>query len=71
MKILYYFLYLWVSFALLDLDPATHIIADSCGSGSTTLKYVMLHGLLCLPRISESLFHLDYSSETILGRLNH
>ncbi len=34
MKILYFFLYLWVIYALLDPDPATH---NECGSGSTTL----------------------------------
>jgi hypothetical protein len=28
---------LWVIFALLDPDPATHVNADSSGSGSTTL----------------------------------
>jgi hypothetical protein len=28
MKILYFFLYLWVIFALLDPDPATQINAD-------------------------------------------
>jgi hypothetical protein len=28
MKIRYFFLYLWVNFALLDPDPATHINAD-------------------------------------------
>jgi hypothetical protein len=33
------FLFLWVIFALLDLDPdpATQINADPCGSGSPTL----------------------------------
>ena len=36
MKILYFFLYLWVIFALLDPDPdpRTQINADPCGSGS-------------------------------------
>jgi hypothetical protein len=44
MTIYYFFLYLWVIFALLDpdldpdLDPATQIDADPCGSGSTTLQ---------------------------------
>jgi hypothetical protein len=33
MKILYFFLFLWVIFALLDPDPATQINADPCGSG--------------------------------------
>jgi hypothetical protein len=33
MKILYFFLYLWAIFALLDLDPHS-----KCGSGSTTLS---------------------------------
>jgi hypothetical protein len=39
MKILDFFLFLWVIFALLDpdRDPATQIIADPCGSGSETL----------------------------------
>jgi hypothetical protein len=39
MKILYFFLYLWVILALLDPDPdlATQINADQCGSGATTL----------------------------------
>jgi hypothetical protein len=41
MKLLYFFLCLWVIFALLDPDPdpATQINAESCGSGSgsTTL----------------------------------
>ncbi len=39
MKILDFFLFLWVIFALLDPDPdpATHINADPCGSGSETL----------------------------------
>jgi len=36
MKILYFFLYFWVIFALLDPDPATQINADPCGS--TTLQ---------------------------------
>jgi hypothetical protein len=53
MKILYFFLFLWVIFALwiririrnlnADPDPATQIIADPCGfgyrSGSATLEY--------------------------------
>jgi hypothetical protein len=36
MKILDFFLFLWVIFALLDPDPdpATQINADPCGSGS-------------------------------------
>ncbi len=34
MKILYFFLFLWVIFALLDPDPATQINGDPCGSGS-------------------------------------
>jgi hypothetical protein len=38
MKILYFFLFLWVIFALLDPDPATQINADPCGSGSETLQ---------------------------------
>jgi hypothetical protein len=33
-KILYFFLFLWVIFALLDPDPAAQINADPCGSGS-------------------------------------
>jgi hypothetical protein len=39
MKILDFFLFFWVSFALLepDPDPATQINADPCGSGSETL----------------------------------
>jgi hypothetical protein len=42
MKILYFFLLLWVIFALLDPDPdpATEINADPCGSGSETLKAI-------------------------------
>jgi hypothetical protein len=34
MKILYFFLFLWIIFALLDPDPATQINADPYGSGS-------------------------------------
>jgi hypothetical protein len=36
MKILNFFLFLWVTFALLDLDPdpATQINEDPCGCGS-------------------------------------
>jgi hypothetical protein len=37
MKILYFFRFLGVIFALLDPDLATQINADPCGSGSTTL----------------------------------
>jgi hypothetical protein len=39
MKILDFFLFLWVIFALLDPDPdpATQINVDPCGSGSETL----------------------------------
>jgi hypothetical protein len=39
MKILDFFLFLWVIFAFLDPDPdpATQINADPCGSGSETL----------------------------------
>jgi hypothetical protein len=39
MKFLYFFLFLWVIFALLDPDPdpAAQIKADPCGSGSETL----------------------------------
>ncbi len=38
MKILDFFLFLWVIFALLDADhPANQIKADPCGSGSETL----------------------------------
>jgi hypothetical protein len=40
MKILDFFLFLWVIFALLDPDPdpATQSNADPCGSGSKTLR---------------------------------
>jgi hypothetical protein len=34
MKILDFFLFLWVIFGLLDPDPAPQINADPCGSGS-------------------------------------
>jgi hypothetical protein len=34
MKILNFFLFVWVIFALLDPDPATQINADPWGSGS-------------------------------------
>jgi hypothetical protein len=39
MKFLYFYLFLWVIFALLDPDPdpATQINADPCRSGSATL----------------------------------
>jgi hypothetical protein len=37
MKILYFFIFLWVIFAHLDPDPTTQINADPCGSGSETL----------------------------------
>jgi hypothetical protein len=37
MKILYFFLYLWFIFALLDPDPAAQINPDPSGSRSTTL----------------------------------
>jgi hypothetical protein len=37
MKFLYFFLFLWVIYALLDPDPATQINADRYGSGSETL----------------------------------
>jgi hypothetical protein len=39
MKILVFFLFLWVIFALRDPDPnpAAQINADPCGSGSETL----------------------------------
>jgi hypothetical protein len=42
MKILYFFLFLCVIFALLDPDPdpATQINADPCGSGSETLHTI-------------------------------
>jgi hypothetical protein len=36
-KILNFFVYLWVVFALLDPDPPTQINADPCGSVSPTL----------------------------------
>ncbi len=36
MKSLYFLLYLWVIFTLLDPDPATQINTDPCGSGSTS-----------------------------------
>jgi hypothetical protein len=42
MKILYFFLFLWVIFALLDPDPATQINADPCGSGSETLQNIVI-----------------------------
>jgi hypothetical protein len=37
MKIIYFFLFSWVIFALPDPDPATPINVDPCGSGPTTL----------------------------------
>ncbi len=37
MKILNFFLFSWVIFALLDPDPSAQINADPCGSGSETL----------------------------------
>jgi hypothetical protein len=40
MKFLYFFLFLWVIFALLDPDSASQINADPCGSGSKTLAEV-------------------------------
>jgi hypothetical protein len=47
MKILDFFLFLWVIFALLDPDPdpATQINADPCGSGSETLVFLLTTGL--------------------------
>jgi hypothetical protein len=39
-KILDFFLFLRVIFALLDPDPATHINADPCGSGYETLRVI-------------------------------
>ncbi len=44
MKILYFFLFLWVIFALLDPDPSTQINADPCGSGSETLTQINIEG---------------------------
>jgi hypothetical protein len=46
-KILYFFLFLWVIFALLDPDPdpATQIYADPCESGSETLVYSLCRTL--------------------------
>jgi hypothetical protein len=43
MKILDFFLFLWVIFNLLDPDPdpATQINADPCGSGSETLLQIL------------------------------
>jgi hypothetical protein len=38
MKILYFFLFWWVIFALLDPDPANQINVDPCGFGSETLQ---------------------------------
>jgi hypothetical protein len=43
MKILDFFLFLWVIFALLDPDPETQINADPCGSGSETLPAGLAH----------------------------
>jgi hypothetical protein len=34
MKILSFFIFFWVIFALLDPDPTDQINADPCGSGS-------------------------------------
>ncbi len=48
MKILDFFLFLWVIFALLDPDPATQINADPCGSGygsETLTKTVSITGM--------------------------
>jgi hypothetical protein len=44
MKILDFFLFLWVIFALLDPDPdsATQINADPCRSGSETLVFLTI-----------------------------
>jgi hypothetical protein len=44
MIILYFFLFLWVIFSLLDPDPdpATQINADPCESGSATLKFTTI-----------------------------
>jgi hypothetical protein len=43
MKILDFFLFMWVIFALLDLDPnpVTQINADPCGSGSGSETLVL------------------------------
>jgi hypothetical protein len=37
MKFLYFFLFLWVIYVLLDPDPASQINADRYGSGYETL----------------------------------
>jgi hypothetical protein len=46
MKILYFFLYLWVIFDLLDPDPdpPTQINEDPCGSGSAWILNLSSHG---------------------------
>jgi hypothetical protein len=59
MIIIYFFLYLWVIFALLDPDPdsnadpdsATQINVDPCdgsGSGSTTLLLIQHDGIFAI-----------------------
>jgi hypothetical protein len=65
MKILDFFLFLWVIFALLDPDPdpATQINADPCGSGSETLMCTIVHvacpqcpayGIMCTLELIQS-----------------
>jgi hypothetical protein len=41
MKLLYFFLFLWVIFALLDPEPAVQNQADPCGSGSEILIFTI------------------------------
>jgi len=53
MTILDFFLFLWVSFALLDPDPATQIYADPCGSSNKTSL-----SLLLILRMKESVHSL-------------
>ncbi len=63
MKILDFFLFLWVIFALLDPDhlnadpdPATQINADPCGSGYGSVSETLV-GLNCLQLKTDSRLH--------------
>ena len=50
MKILDFFLFFWVIFALLDPDPATQINADPCGSGYGSGSETLLFRITTLQR---------------------
>jgi hypothetical protein len=71
MKILYFFLFLWVIFALLDPDPATQINADPDPQRCIFRDlFIYLLATSHLPLLIDTVAESDWSSAVVKCKLH-